>query len=148
VNRPGEWLRERQGLVEHIDRNEGWKSLVGRTGRSMYRGDTKTRCLWTYHTSPRAAIFLGRSECRTEQKSGKPIASWWWTPWWSSWHLHSELADGRTQSGDGGAITCTTSGLSATPEWQENFHEPVHIFMMNLSLIAAKRSCIVRGQLF
>ena len=26
VNRPGEWLGEKQGLVEHIDRNGGWKS--------------------------------------------------------------------------------------------------------------------------
>jgi hypothetical protein len=36
-------------------------------------------------------------------------------------------------------LLCTTSGLSALLSDTENFHEPVHIYMMNLSLIAAKK---------
>ncbi len=60
----------------------------------MSRGDTKIRCLSICRTSPRAATFPGRSECRTEQKSGRPIVSWWWTLWTCS-HLRVGTDDLR-----------------------------------------------------
>jgi hypothetical protein len=43
----------------------------------MCQGDTRIRCLWTYHTSPRVAIFPERSGCKRAQRSEKAIVNGW-----------------------------------------------------------------------
>jgi hypothetical protein len=81
VKRPGEWLRGDKGLI--LTGTGGLKRLGTRTGQSMCRGDTRIRCLWICHTSPRVAIFLERSGCKREQIAGKAIVDERSTP--SSW---------------------------------------------------------------
>ena len=43
----------------------------------MCQGDTRIRCLWTYHTSPRVAIFPERLGCKRAQRSEKAIVNGW-----------------------------------------------------------------------
>ena len=153
----------------------------------MCQGDTRIRCLWTYHTSPRVAIFPERSGCKRAQRSEKAIVNGW-----SS--LSSRIASRDTGNSNcvrvssmvpAGAITwhvrpppflfAAQRPDQPQPQPQPGSEiEPVSIqrdrlfllmrtkrnflpgivllrtgsYRQNLSLIAAKASCIVHGQSF
>ena len=127
VNRPGEWLGERQGLVEHIDRrNGGWKSWPDeqayRCTEAIQKLDASGSVI---HLLVQRSFLSGRSagQCRNRENPLRASGG-------LCGHVGiSELGQTnlagvngrRRERRDGGAITVDHLRYACSPMWQEIF---------------------------